>query len=91
VVSRDGRWFAVTLYDTLDGVATLVAIDLTSGRGRVLNRGTARPKVFAVTGRTLFTIDRGRLQAYDAGTGSNREFSDLDTVAVSRLAATIGP
>jgi hypothetical protein len=91
LVSGDGRWFAVTLYDADDGIPTLVSIDLTTGRGRVLNRGSARPKAFAVSGPTLFTIDRGRLLAFDADTGSNREFSDLDASNVSRLAATVGP
>ncbi|MCU1378789.1 MAG: hypothetical protein JWN29_1772 [Acidimicrobiales bacterium] len=91
LVSADGRWFAATLYDAADGIPTLVSIDLTTGHGRILNRGSARPKAFAVTGRTLFAIDRGRLLAFDAATGSNREFTDLDASNVSRLAATVGP
>ncbi|MCU1373433.1 MAG: hypothetical protein JWO68_719 [Actinomycetia bacterium] len=89
VLSGDGRWLAVTVYDADTGVATLVGIDLTTGRGRVLNRGTAIAKAFAVTGPTLFTIDRGRLRAYDVTTGANREFSDVEATDVTQLVATV--
>jgi hypothetical protein len=89
VASGDGRWLAVTIYDADTGVATLIGVDLTTGRGRVLDRGTALAKAFAVTGPTLFTIDRGRLRAYDVTTGANREFSDVEATDVTQLVATV--